>query len=50
MTGDPVGRKLARSAKLGLDQVVRHYPRTAWEVLARQAREVPVGLSWQAVK
>ena len=50
MTGDAEGRKLARDAKLGLGQIVRHHPGTAWEVLARQARDVPVGLSWQAVK
>jgi hypothetical protein len=50
MTGDPAGRKMARSAKLTLDQIVRDHPGTPWEVLARHAGEVPIGLSWQPVK
>jgi hypothetical protein len=50
MTGDAAGRKMTRNAKLGLDQVVRHHSGTPWEVLARDAREVPIGLSWQPVK
>jgi hypothetical protein len=50
MTGDPAGRKLAQGARLALDDIVRRHPETPWEALARQAREVPVGLSWQPVK
>jgi hypothetical protein len=50
MTGDVAGRKLASDAKVVLDQIVRHHPGTPWEVLARQAREVPVGLTLEPVK
>ncbi len=50
MTGDVEGRKMARDAKVTLDQVVRHHPGTPWEVLARHAREVPVGLNLEPVK
>jgi hypothetical protein len=50
MTGDPAGRRLAGRARLTFDDIVLRRPGTAWEVLARQAREVPIGLSWQPVK
>jgi hypothetical protein len=50
MTGDPEGRKMALGAGLALTQIIHRYPGTAWEALARQARDVPLGLSWQAVK
>jgi hypothetical protein len=50
MTGDVVGRKMARDARQALEQIARDHPGTPWEVLARHAREVPVGLSWGPVK
>jgi hypothetical protein len=50
MTGDVEGRKMARDAKVVLDQIVRHHPGTPWEVLARQAREAPLGLNLEPVK
>jgi hypothetical protein len=50
MTGDITGRKLARDAMLALDQIVAHHLGTPWEVLARDAREAPVGLNLEPVK
>ena len=50
MTCDIVGRKLARDAKVALDQIVRHHPGTPWEVLARDARDAPIGLNLEPVK
>lgn len=50
LTGDPAGRRLAGSAKLGLGGVAIFHPGTPWEVLARQADEVPVGLNLEPAK
>ncbi|HZY83994.1 MAG TPA: hypothetical protein VFE78_04140 [Gemmataceae bacterium] len=50
MTGDPAGRKMARGAHQALDLIMSDYPGTPWEVLARHAREAPIGLTLQPVK
>jgi hypothetical protein len=48
LAGDYEGKKHARDAARRLDQILRERAGTPWEVLARRAKELPLGLEWKA--
>lgn len=45
--GDFTGKKMATEAHKLLDRLVKDHPGTPWEMLAQQARLVPLGLEWE---
>jgi hypothetical protein len=47
---DREAKKLAGEAKKHLDKVVKEYPGTPWEVLARRDRLTALGMEWQPFK
>jgi hypothetical protein len=50
LTGDAEGKKAAKNAAKLLENVQKDYAGTPWEVLARRARGLELGLDWKAVK
>jgi hypothetical protein len=48
--GDGTGKKLAKDAEKIFERIVKEYPGTPWEVLARRDRLTALGLEWQATK
>jgi hypothetical protein len=49
LTGDAEGKKAAKNAAKLLDRMQKEYAGTPWEVLARRARGLELGLDWKAV-
>jgi hypothetical protein len=47
---DSAAKKLATDAKKLLDKIVKEYPNTPWEVLARRDRLTALGMEWQATR
>jgi hypothetical protein len=47
---DSAAKKEASDAKKRLDKIIKDYPDTPWEVLAKRDRLTALGLEWQAFK
>lgn len=50
VAGDGTGKRLARDAEKIFEKMIKDYPGTPWEVLARRDRLTSLGLEWQATK
>jgi hypothetical protein len=50
LQGDGAGKKLAKDASGIFEKIIKEYPGTPWEVLARRDRLTALGLEWQATK
>jgi hypothetical protein len=47
--GDLIGKKMASEAYKLLDKIGKDHPGTPWELLAKRARLVPLGLEWEPI-
>jgi hypothetical protein len=47
---DSTAKKLANEAKKHLEKIVKDYPNTPWEVLARRDKLTALGMEWQAAR
>ena len=49
-TGDGAAKKLAADSRKKLDKIIKDYPKTPWEIMARRDRASGLGLEWQPMK
>jgi hypothetical protein len=47
---DSTAKKLANEVKKHLEKIVKDYPNTPWEVLAKRDKLTALGMEWQAAK
>ena len=50
LPSDSAAKKEAADAKKRLDRIIKEYPNTPWEVLAKRDRLTALGLEWQPFK
>jgi hypothetical protein len=47
---DSTAKKLAKDAEKTLDKIVKDYPDTPWQILAKRDRMTALGMEWQAAR
>jgi hypothetical protein len=50
LTGDATGKRLAKNSRKLLDQMVKEYAGTPWEVLAKREKLTALGLEWKPTR